>query len=40
MELPQVPDLRDGQQVLSFGSKVDPQGQEFTQALEKMLKQN
>lgn len=31
---------RDGQQVLSFGSKVDPQGPEFTQALEKLLKQN
>ncbi|MBB3196008.1 glutathione peroxidase [Roseateles terrae] len=31
---------RDGQQVMSFGSKVDPQGAEFTQALEKMLKQN
>ena len=29
---------RDGQQVLSFGSKVDPQGPEFTQALEKLLK--
>ncbi len=31
---------KDGQQVLSFGSKVDPEGREFTQALEKMLQQN
>lgn len=31
---------KDGQQVLSFGSKVDPEGREFTQALEKLLQQN
>ncbi|WAC74435.1 glutathione peroxidase [Roseateles sp. SL47] len=31
---------RDGQEVLSFGSKVDPEGPEFTKALEKLLKQN
>lgn len=31
---------KDGQQVLSFGSKVNPEGREFTQALEKLLQQN
>lgn len=30
---------RSGAEVLSFGSKVDPQGSEFTQALEKLLAQ-
>lgn len=30
---------RDGQQVLSFGSKVDPEGAAFTQALDKLLAQ-
>jgi len=31
---------RDGQDVQSFGSKVDPQSREFTQALERMLEQH
>lgn len=31
---------RNGQEVLSFGSKVEPQSPEFTRALEKLLNQN
>ncbi|SEL31669.1 glutathione peroxidase [Roseateles sp. YR242] len=31
---------RNGQEVLSFGSKVEPQSPEFTQALEKLLSAN